>query len=235
VVDGEPLQEGAVSKKYGQSSVRGRIEAFLLDNVGRVVTRGMIQEVARDPSTGEAPENWHQRLSELRTDSGYRILTSRDDRRLKVSEYLLASASKLPVQNKRVRPTPEAWRAVLDRADHACEWDEDGTRCSLKAGDIDPIGGGTVHLTPDHSSPHSLRGPADPGNLVHWRALCGRHQVMKKNYWDSSTGRINYIGIIQAAKVEDKREVFEFLKVYFAGQAGFDFPTIAVSTKRKKL
>jgi hypothetical protein len=234
LVERESLPRGAVSKKYTQSTVRGRIEAFLLDNVGRVVTRAMIRDVARDPSTGEAPENWHQRVSELRTDSGYRILTSRDDTRLKVSEYLLATASKLPVPNKRVRPTPEAWKAVLTRAGNACEWDEDGSRCSLGPGDVDPIGGGTVHLTPDHNSPHSLRTPADPSNPADWRALCGRHQVMKKNFWNSSTGRINYIGIIQAAKIDDKREVFEMLRTYFAEQRGFDFPPLAEPSRRKK-
>ncbi|MGA2033312.1 MAG: hypothetical protein ABSG68_13725 [Thermoguttaceae bacterium] len=57
-------------KKYKQKSVRGRIEAFLLDHVGEIVTREQIQEVAADPESGRVPENWHQRLSELRTDYG---------------------------------------------------------------------------------------------------------------------------------------------------------------------
>ena len=39
---------------------------------------------------------------------------------------------------------------------------------------------------------------------------------MKKNFWDSVTGRINYVGIIQAAKIEDKRLVYQLLKDYFA-------------------
>ncbi len=234
MVEQEPLPRGKVSKKYSERSVRGRIEALLLDNVGRVVTREMIQEVARDPSSGAVPENWHQRLSELRTDSGYRILSHRDDQRLRVSEYLLASASKLPVPNKRVRPNPGTWAAVLANAGNACEWAEDGDRCSLKEGDYDPIGGGTVHLTPDHQSPHSLGTRADASNPAHWRALCGRHQVMKKNFWDSSTGRINYIGLIQAAKFQDKREVFEVLKVYFADQPQFEFPPAVKPAERRR-
>ena len=57
----------AGKKKYKQKSVRARIEALFLDNVGKIVTREQIQEVAADPKTGKVPENWHQRLSELRS------------------------------------------------------------------------------------------------------------------------------------------------------------------------
>lgn len=39
-----------------------------MDNIGKVVTREQIIKVATDPKTGRIPENWHQRLSELRTD-----------------------------------------------------------------------------------------------------------------------------------------------------------------------
>ncbi|MGA7477050.1 MAG: restriction endonuclease [Thermoplasmata archaeon] len=220
MVDAEPFPRGQITKTYAQKSIRDRLEAFLLDNVGKVVTRDQLLEVAKDPTTGEEPENWHQRISELRTDSGYRILSHRDDRRIAVSEYLLASTAKSPVFNKRVRPTPAVWAAVLDRAGGACEWEEDGIRCELKEGDTDPIGGGTVHLTPDHSNPHSLQAGADPQDPLQWRALCGRHQVMKKNFWDSTTGRINYIGIVQAARVEDKQAIFDFLKTYFGNPDG---------------
>ena len=49
-----------------------------------------------------------------------------------------------------------------------------------------------------------------------WDALCGRHQVMKKNFWDSSTGKMNYIAIVQAAPLEAKREMLVMLKAFFA-------------------
>ncbi len=216
MVEDKTLPRGRVKRNYRQESVRSRIEAFLRDNVGQVVTREMIQKVAKDPKSGRTPENWHQRLSELRTDWGYRILSHRDDQRLGVSEYMLASLEKRETVNRRMRPTASCWAAILQRAGGACEWDEDGSRCQLKEGDYDPIGGGTVHLTPDHNVPHSLGETPNPDNPSHWRPLCGRHQVMKKNFWDSVTGRINYVGIIQAAKIEDKRLVYQLLKDYFA-------------------
>lgn len=204
-----------IRKKYRQRSLRARIEAFFLDNVGRVATREQIIKVATDPRTGRVPENWHQRLSELRTDYGYTILTHRDRRDLKVSEYLMPTAERRPDADKRVLFTPRAWNEVLDRAGHACEWDEGGQRCGLNEGDIDPVGGGTVHLTPDHMRPHAMNPQTDADDPDVWRALCGRHQVVKKNYWDNRTGKLNVYAIVQAAPRTVKRSIYEFLKEYF--------------------
>ena len=232
----DTLPKGRVEKTYTQGTIRARIEAFLLDNVGRVVTREMIQKVARDPRTGTDPENWHQRLSELRTDSGYRILSNRDDPRIGLGEYLLASPEKFAVVNKRLRPTAEAWKAVLARASGACEWVEDGVRCGLKEGDSDPVGGGTVHLTPNHNDPHSLANQQDPDDSSRWGALCGRHQVTSKNFFVDTPGklRLNYIGIIQAAGLNDKREVFRWLSVYFERLGEFKFDPLPESLRPKR-
>jgi hypothetical protein len=52
------------------AAVRDRIRAFFIANIGKVVTREEIIAASRDPETGKEPENWHQRLSELRTDEG---------------------------------------------------------------------------------------------------------------------------------------------------------------------
>jgi hypothetical protein len=71
---------------YRQKSVKKRIEAFFLDNLGKVLTREQIIEAATDPDSGREPENWHQRLSELRTDDGYTILSRRNGGGLKVQD-----------------------------------------------------------------------------------------------------------------------------------------------------
>ena len=202
----------AVVGNYPQKSVKDRIEAFFLDNLGKVVTREQILEVAKDKETGEEPENWHQRLSELRTDSGYTILSSRDRTFLAVGEYMMPNAKKSKLSGKRVKPTPSTWAKVLEKADYKCEWHEG---CGLKDDDIDPIGGGTVRLTPDHKTPHSMDPNCDPENPDCWQALCGRHQVMKKNYWDSTTGKLNVLAIVQAASTRVKRQVYSFLKKFF--------------------
>jgi hypothetical protein len=204
-----------INKKYEQKTIRERIEALFLDNIGKVVTRAQILKVAADPKTGEEPENWHQRLSELRTDEGYTILTRRDTTALKVSEYLMPTAGKRPTASQRVKPDLKVWKQILEKAGNRCEWNEGGIRCNLKNGDIDPIGGGTVKLTPDHKMPHSVDPHSDPKDPTRWQALCGRHQVMKKNYWDDSTGWLNVYAIIQAASDKEKKTVYEFLKQYF--------------------
>jgi hypothetical protein len=200
---------------YTQNSVRARIEAFFLENVGRVATREQIIEVATDPKTGRQPENWHQRLSELRIDYGYTILSWRNRGDLRVSEYLMPSAERRDTTGRRVRPTVEAWREALELAELRCAWEEDNQPCGLRQGDIDPVGGGTVRLTPDHRQPHSLNPNADPEDPSKWQPLCGRHQVMKKNYWDDETGWLNVIAIAQSASESEKRRLYEFLKSYF--------------------
>jgi hypothetical protein len=203
------------TSEYTETSVSKRIEALLLNNVGLIVTRDQIIDAARDPKTGQDPENWHQRLSELRTDKGYTILSSRDWSELRPQEYILASTSRRAKASRRVLPTPATWKAILHRANHACEWGEDGQKCGLEEGSIDPIGGGTVKLTPDHTKPHSVDPNSDPTDTTHWQALCGRHQVMKKNFWDGTTGKINLIAVLQAASLKQKRAALDFLERYF--------------------
>ncbi len=202
---------------YAGRSVRQRIEQFFLDNLGRVATRDQIREAAQDPRTGRIPENWHQRLSELRTDFGYTILSWRNRGVLGIMEYMMPHAERRSVPTERVRPSASTWKSLLKRAGNACEWEEaPGVRCGLREGAIDPVGGGTVHLTPDHLTPHGVDPASDSRDPSHWRALCGRHQVIKKNFWDDRTGRLNVYAIVQAASRKDKRRVYEFLKRYFA-------------------
>lgn len=207
---------GQIRGPYNQRSARAKTEALFLDNIGRIVTRAMIISVlGTNARTGEAYENWHQRLSELRTDMGYTILSNRDDPSLAVGEYVMPSPEKRAQAGRRVTPTRECWQQVLDRAANSCEWAEDGQRCSLAHGDTDPVGGGTVRLTPDHSTPHSVSPNSDPQDPSKWRALCGRHQVMKKNYWDDATGKLNLPAILQAASKADKVAAYQFLRRYF--------------------
>lgn len=209
---------GTVKGPYLLPSVKKRIEALFLDKIGKVLTREQILEAARDPYSGQEPENWHQRLSELRTDDGYTILSWRNRGDLRVQEYLMPHAERRQTARRRVRPTAQTWQAVLKRADYCCEWQEEGVSCGLHEGDVDPVGGGRVHLTPDHKRPHALNPDADPDDMGQWQALCGRHQIVKKNYWDNNTGKLNVYAIVQAASEPEKRRIFEFLWEYFGNK-----------------
>jgi hypothetical protein len=208
-------RDAVVKGPYNQGSVRVRIEAFFLDNIGKVATREQIVEVATDPVTNRQPENWHQRLSELRTDRGYTILSWRNRGDLKVSEYLMPNAERRSTASGRARPTVRVWEEVLKAANYRCAWNEVGVLCNLRQGDIDPVGGGTVRLTPDHKLPHALNADTDREDVSKWQPLCGRHQVMKRNYWDDETGWLNVIAIVQSASEEQKRQVLDFLTDYF--------------------
>ena len=208
-------RNATVRGPYLQRSIRARIEAFFLDNLGKIVTREQLIEVATDPETGRVPENWHQRLSELRTDKGYTILSWRNRGELRVSEYLMPNTERRSTASRRTRPTTAAWKEVLGLHEYRCAWSEGSVACGLRDGDTDPIGGGTVKLTPDHKTPHALHAEVDPRDPTKWQPLCGRHQVMKKNYWDDDTGWLNVLAIVQSASEEQKRQVLEFLKLYF--------------------
>jgi hypothetical protein len=116
---------------------------------------------------------------------------------------------------KRVKPSDKTWLAVLEHADYQCEWNEGGQTCGLRDGEVDPVGGGRVKLTADHKRPHSVDPNADPNDPTQWQALCGRHQVVKKNYWDNSTGKLNVYAVVQAASGADKKIVFQFLLEHF--------------------
>lgn len=72
-----------------------------------------------------------------------------------------------------------------------------------------------MKLTPDHLNPHSLSPDADPDDPSQWQALCGRHQVMKKNYWDGMTGKLNILGMLQSVGERQKREALDFLLAHF--------------------
>ncbi len=212
-------RDAVIRGSYRQASVRARIEAFFLDNLGKVATREQIIKVATDPETGRIPENWHQRLSELRTDKGYTILSWRNRGNLKVSEYMMPNSERRNTASKRTQPTRKTWEKVLEAANYQCAWEEQGVICGLKDKEIDPVGGGAVKLTPDHKQPHAIHANIDPTDPVKWQPLCGRHQVMKKNYWDDETGWLNVMAIVQSASEEQKRQVFDFLKEYFGGQS----------------
>ncbi|MDX1995369.1 MAG: hypothetical protein SF029_23495 [bacterium] len=97
-MDSDEKIYGEVKGPYSQKSVKKRIEALFLDNLGKVLSREQILEAARDPLTGKEPENWHQRLSELRTDDGYTILLWRNRGDLRVQEYVM------PTLEKREKP-----------------------------------------------------------------------------------------------------------------------------------
>ncbi|MGF6180063.1 hypothetical protein ABIB42_001063 [Massilia sp. UYP32] len=200
----------SVSKAYQQRSISARLEAFFLDSVGLVVSNEHLKQVARDPITGNEPENWHQRVSELRTDRGYTILTQRDDPSLKNGEYCLESTDRRETAKVR-RAINKKIKAALLELSPACVY----PGCNLREGERDPVGGGTVKLQVDHKTAHNH----DDGGLNvlgNYQLLCGRHNVTKKNLWDDQTGKLNIKAILQFIPHSDKVVAKEWLSNYFS-------------------
>jgi hypothetical protein len=78
-----------MKQRGAKTSGRDIVRRLFLDNLGKVVTKEQII-AAITKGLGVADyENWHQRLSELRTDEGYTILSGRDRRELKPGQYLM--------------------------------------------------------------------------------------------------------------------------------------------------
>lgn len=203
-----------MAAKKSSNNVRGRIRDFLIQNVGKVVTREEIQQAAMNPETGKIPENWHQRLSELRVDEGFDILSWRDREGLKPGQYMLASATAQRVAKPRQYLSDVERAELFSRDGEKCQW----PGCSLTAGAIDPVGGGTVVLTADHKSPHSLPDGKWTGTLDDWQTLCARHQQEKKNFIDDVTGRKNLRELVRAAGEPVKLQIYADLKAYFGDE-----------------
>lgn len=197
--------------RKAKSSVKSRIREFLIENVGRIVTREEIQEASRDPETGKIPENWHQRLSELRVDEGYDIFSWRDRQALKPGQYLLENPEPARIAKPRAYLNKQEKEELFSRDAFTCQWPE----CELSQESIDPVGGGKVVLTAEHVSPHSLPDGKWTGTLDDWQTLCARHQQEKKNLVDDRTGRKNVRELVKVSGEELKRQIYQDLKDYF--------------------
>ncbi len=199
-----------MSKIVKKSSARDRIRAFFLKNVGKVVTKEMIQKAATNPETGVVPENWHQRLSELRVDEGYIILSWRDRSFLKPGQYLLENATPTGIIKKRAVLSTAEREELFQRDSHSCKW----PGCGLKKGMVDSVGGGMVVLTADHLTPHSVA-DVTTHSLDEWQTLCARHQQEKKNLIDDRTGRKNLRELVRNAPKEIKLQILRDLEEFF--------------------
>ncbi len=190
---------------------RWRILDFLLAHVGETVTNEQIQ--AHLDATGGSIDRWHQRLSELRTDYGWTILSHRDRDDLGRGEYRLES--KVPCRDARKRePIPAAVRAEVIARDKSCQ----AGGCRLRDGDTDPETGGIVRLVPDHVVPASDGGRSTAENL---RAMCARHNTARSNLYTGGKGRKdkpNLAALMRAASRDEKRKVYASLYAHFDGK-----------------
>ena len=184
-----------------RDSAKERIKAFLLDNIGEVVTAKQLQEVASPVS------EWARRVRELREQAGWPISSQHDDHHLKSGQYRLTGMPPEKTDVKFVRGISQKLRAeVLDRDGSTCQM------CGLAAGEIDPSTGRKVRLHLGHIVDKSLGGKDEASNL---RTLCSTCNQGAKNVTTEKPSAIWLLSQIRRANLDDQRTVQEWLNKKF--------------------
>lgn len=143
---GKSLREGA----------RGRLRAYFLANIGRVMGADELRKIAGNQS------EWARRIRELRTEEGYQILTHNDRSDLKPGQYLLEDPKPKPAFERAISKETRAF--VLDRNGFTCQM------CGATAGEphpYDPSRKTRLHI--GHIIDKSKGGSDESSNL---RAIC---------------------------------------------------------------
>lgn len=134
---------------------KAKLRAYLLDNLGRVVTADELWSVA---GTSE----WARYVRELRDRDGFDILTHSARPDLKPGEYVLASLISRPVFAPSISKEAQAY--VLEHDEFTCQ------SCGAVAGEPDPFDPTKkMRLHIEYAVDKSEGGSDDPENL---RALC---------------------------------------------------------------
>ncbi len=188
-------------------SVTGKkgIRAFLLANVGKVVTT----EEIREASGGQG--QYGRRLRELRDEEGWPIQSDKDSADLKPGEYRLVNwppEKPPPAFSRNISAKIRA--QVLERNGYTCKM------CGIAAGDPDDRTGRPARLHIGHIKDKKQGGSDEPDNL---RALCSVCNQGAKNIAQEPPGRIWLLSQVRRAKEDDQRAVFAWLKTKFSRES----------------
>src|SRR3972149_12252462 len=130
---------------------KDKIRAFLVANVGKIVTTHQIREVA-------GISEYARRIRELRNEEGFQIKSYKDRHDLKPGEYILETLDLVPVIGRGISPQTRIF--ILERNGYTCQL------CGSAAGDPDPFNPDRkLKLQIDHIKPISQGGPEGPSNL----------------------------------------------------------------------
>ena len=182
-------------------SAKQRIKEFLLENIGTVVNKRQLAEVAYPVA------EWARRVRELRDEDHWPILTNNDLSTLKPGEYLLTGAPPEKPDVAFSRNISAKLRAeVLDRNGFTCQM------CGLTPGDIDPDTDRKVRLHVGHIVDKSLGGKDELSNL---RALCSTCNQGAKNITSVRPPEIWLLSQIRRAGVDEQLSVYRWLRAKF--------------------
>lgn len=149
-------KEKASKVKAARGGARGKLRAYFLANIGRIMNSDELRAIADNQS------EWARRIRELRTEEGYQILTHNDRSELKPGQYLLETPKPQPAFERAI--SKETRAIVLDRNGFTCQM------CGAVAGEphpYDPTRRTRLHI--GHIIDKSKGGSDESSNL---RAIC---------------------------------------------------------------
>lgn len=187
-------------------SARSRILDLFLSNIGNVVDKSQIAEVAQIAE-------WARRVRELRDEYGYEIRSHKDEITLKPGQYILRNATPNPVAKERKIPKDQYYR-ILSRDGHKC------LSCGRKPGDLHPTDKNrTIKLVVDHIIPISSveAQNIDANNDSNLQTLCDFCNEGKSNKYIGKVGkaRENLKALVRNSPLETQREIYLVLKTIF--------------------
>ena len=178
-------------------SAKQRIKEFFLANIGTVVNKTQLAEVAYPVA------EWARRVRELRDEDRWPILTNNDLATLKPGEYLMTGTPPVKSDVAFSRNISAKLRAeVLDRNGFTCQM------CGLTPGDIDPETGRKVRLHVGHIVDKSLGGRDELSNL---RTLCSTCNQGAKNITSVRPPGVWLISQVRRAGVDEQMAVYRWL------------------------
>lgn len=190
------------SEKKSKGGARGKLRAYFLANIGRVMDSEELRKVADNQS------EWARRIRELRTEEGYLILTHNDRSELKPGQYLLETAKPQPAFERAISKETRAY--VLDRNGFTCQM------CGAVAGEphpYDPTRKTRLHI--GHIIDKSKGGSDDPSNL---RAICSICNEGAQNATLVRPDLKQLLIQIRRARSPDQLEVLKWLITKFPKQ-----------------
>ena len=176
------------------------IRAFLLANIGKVVTTEQI----RDASGNQV--QYSRRMRELRNDEGWKISSHNDRSDLKPGEYVLEEEPLQLLEYRFSRNMSGRLRAqVLERNGYTCQM------CGVGAGDL-MDDGRKARLHVGHIVDKDHGGKDELTNL---RALCSTCNQGAKNIVQEPPSWTWLLAQLRRASAEDQRAAFDWLKRKF--------------------
>src|ERR1019366_3363044 len=176
---------------------KGRIKAFLIENVGKVVTTHQIAEIAKIKA-------YARRVRELRDKEGMQIRTDKDRHDLTPGEYCLESVECNPPTKSM---SSKQRNRIFERDGFTCQI------CGATAGDLSAYNPNRkLRLHVDHIVPDSQEGTPEDDNL---RTLCSDCNQGRSNIQGPTETSINILARIRRLTRKEQREILDRLKRSF--------------------